>query len=79
MKTYVGIDELRSLVNRKQVISANAIANEYGYSFSATLKSRESVVLRTHREAAPKLYKRADALLKEAASVGLSKITFGLQ
>lgn len=70
---------LSALVESNQSIEATAkpFTNVDGY-FLAIQAGDEELVLSTYLTDKPRLFKRSDALLKEAKSIGLVKIVFDM-
>jgi hypothetical protein len=78
-KRLVNTADLRILIASKVAIEATAKAPESVEGFLLHIKTKkDDMVLSTYLSDKPRLFKRADALLKEATKVGLSSVRFEL-
>lgn len=77
-KSLINVADLRALIdeNIDIVAMASEIEGVEGYILSLKTVDKE-MVLSTYLSTKPRLFKRSDALLKEARDLGLKSVKFG--
>jgi hypothetical protein len=79
-KSLINTSDLRALLEANAKIEAIARALEGVDGFLLHLNSGgKEMVLSTYLSDKPRLFKRADALLKEASNIGLPSVRFDLE
>jgi hypothetical protein len=79
MKKLINVATVKERIDNGQKFTATAVPFDAVPGHLLNLKvGHEEYVLSTWRSDVPRHFKRADALLKEAKSLGLTNITFEL-